>query len=42
MKDGAHKKPSGKTSATIETKETNLCTINRNTFLSNYEKKNFH
>ena len=38
MKDGAHKKPSVKTSATIETKETNLCTTNRNTF-SNYEKK---
>ena len=38
-KDATHKKRSGKASATIEIKETNLCVTDRNTFLSNYENK---
>ena len=38
-KDPTDKKRSGKASATIKTKETNLCATDRNTFLSNYENK---
>ena len=38
-KDATHKKCSGKASATIEIKGTNLCLTDRNTFFSNYENK---
>ena len=38
-KDATDKKRSGKASATIEIKLTNLFVTDRNTFLSNYENK---
>lgn len=38
-RDATHKKCSGKASATIEIKGTNLCLTDRNTFFSNYENK---
>ena len=37
--DATHKKRSGKASETIEMKEMSVCVADRNTFLSNYEKK---
>ena len=38
-KVATHKKRSGKASASIEIKETNLCLTDRKTFLSNYVQK---